>query len=548
MLGRLTRWLGLSILLLLSASLVSAQGAVTLSYGSASIGTLTTESPLSIFVFNGSEGDHINLQVTGITPLMYPTMSLLGNTQQPLATDDLDAFNLSGRSARITMRLPQTGTYTVLVGGTPGDFVISLDARSSTPQPLLAGEATQVTVAPGGDIQYYNFSSDPLSDTALQIDALSENQFVVELFDGSGGLVTIIDGGVTSTCIALPPGDSQYELSIVPADRSAEGLYSLSLNSGTCGASGGQTLRPTVSPVTTPEVGAPDDAGAGCTASSSTNINIRSGAGTDYSVVGTLFAGQSIAVTGQTANGWYAVESSSVQGYVSASVVTLSGSCDNLPAVGTGEQVQPPAATEEVSPEAPVATEEATPEAPVATEEASPEAPIATEEVAPDAPTDDGGQVQPPVATEEVGVQAIQIQPTAAPTDSPTPTTAAQTAPPDSNYALTVPLDGTTSLTDFVSYPDGDTEDRVSYNVSGLNANVALPGGRANLTISASCFGIGTEYITFTADGQTFACGQTVVTREVTFDSRTGGVRVNATGGQGTFVQWVLTASAARVN
>jgi hypothetical protein len=38
------------------------------------------------------------------------------------------------------------------------------------------------------------------------------------------------------------------------------------------------------------------------------------------------------------------------------------------------------------------------------------------------------------------------------------------------------------------------------------------------------------------------------VDREVTNDSRTGQVTITAVGGSGTYVQWVLTGTATRVN
>lgn len=47
--------------------------------------------------------------------------------------------------------------------------------------------------------------------------------------------------------------------------------------------------------------------------------------------------------------------------------------------------------------------------------------------------------------------------------------------------------------------------------------------------------------------GQTFSCGQTIVDREVTADSRTGQVTITGVGGENTYVQWVLTGTATRL-
>ena len=104
------------------------------------------------------------------------------------------------------------------------------------------------------------------------------------------------------------------------------------------------------------------------------------------------------------------------------------------------------------------------------------------------------------------------------------------------------------SVTDFVSYSDGDREDRVRFSISGMNNNSALSGGRARLIIAASCFGTNVEQVQFFTGGQTYSCGQTLIDREVTADSNTGSIVITAVGGEGTYVQWVLTGTATRTN
>lgn len=143
-------------------------------------------------------------------------------------------------------------------------------------------------------------------------------------------------------------------------------------------------------------------------------------------------------------------------------------------------------------------------------------------------------------------------QPTATFTPSYTPTTPPPppTAPEDArfNSPLNIQLDTTVSVTDFVSYPGGDVEDRVRWDIIGMNQNSSLSGGRARLVIAVSCFGTNTQDVQFFTGGQTYSCGQTIVDREVTYDSRTGSVVITAVSGQSTYVQWVLTGTATRVN
>ena len=93
-----------------------------------------------------------------------------------------------------------------------------------------------------------------------------------------------------------------------------------------------------------------------------------------------------------------------------------------------------------------------------------------------------------------------------------------------------------------------DLEDRVRWDITGMNPTATSSGGRARLVINSSCFGEGTENVQFFTGGQTYACGQTLVDTEVTYDSRTGQVTITATGGTETYVQWVLTGTATRTN
>jgi hypothetical protein len=125
-----------------------------------------------------------------------------------------------------------------------------------------------------------------------------------------------------------------------------------------------------------------------------------------------------------------------------------------------------------------------------------------------------------------------------------------QQAPEDArfNNPLVIPLDGAATTGDAVSYPGGDSEDRIQFEVIGLNPSPGQPGGRALLEITATCTGTGIENVQFSSGGLTFACGQTVISREVTADSSTGSVIVAAVSGQDTYAEWTLSGTAARVN
>ncbi len=81
-----------------------------------------------------------------------------------------------------------------------------------------------------------------------------------------------------------------------------------------------------------------------------------------------------------------------------------------------------------------------------------------------------------------------------------------------------------------------------------MNPSPAFSGGRARLVLAVRCFGQGIGDIVFRTGRGSFVCGQTLVDKEVTADSDTGSIEIEATGGDCTYVQWVITGTATRVN
>lgn len=64
------------------------------------------------------------------------------------------------------------------------------------------------------------------------------------------------------------------------------------------------------------------------------NVNLRSGPGTDYEVIGTLFSGESLEIVGRNADSsWWQVSAPNGLAWVAASVVTASNIDDSIPVV-----------------------------------------------------------------------------------------------------------------------------------------------------------------------------------------------------------------------
>ena len=492
-------------------STVSAQAGVLVS-GSGQIGLLTEQTPLTIYSFNGNVGDQVTVRVFSLTPGMTTSLSVLAPNQQQLAASESDPFTERDGAAVVTARLTSAGAHSVLVGGTPGDYLITFDSRPLTETQTITPVApVTLSLSALSPVQTLSFAANPTGASSLSLRTESvDASYAARLYDGEGNLSGVISG-LQEACFGIRAGSETYEVIVETQERDLSFDVVVNYRNSPCGsgASGGgassnNNTTNNVQPVTTPDVVAPEGV---CLAVAGGTVNIRSGAGTNFGVVGTLNAGQSITVTGTSGTGWYAVQSQSVQGWIAASVVSVTGACANLPTVGSPQDGNVP----------------------------------------------DGGQpTQPAVQTPTVTLAGDQ-QPTATQPEPPTPTATftevlEQIAPPDPNYSLNVELDGTATVSDVVSYPNGDTEDRISYSVTGLNNSVALPGGRARLIITLTCTGTNIEQLQVRGDGQNSACGQNVIDREVNFDSRTGGVQITAIGGTGTYVQWTLTARAERLN
>ncbi len=522
----------LAALILVPSSLVTAQGQ-TLTYGSGLIFSISEGSPFGFFNFQGEADDVVTIQVLGISPGFTPTISLNGPTQQQLAFSTPDP--LSPGVARISTRLEDSGVHTIIVGtiGEFGEFSMRLDGTPATVVDTPGEEPIELTSSP----LVFPVEADPATAQQLTISATPDDYAIAAVLRNEAGqtLVSATGSGESPVLMTIPAGDASYTVEVYAVDPNTAGAVSISLSPlGEAPADDTTDVAtPTIVPQATPT--APEAQADACqVVSPAGNINVRSGPGTNYNVVETLTPDEAFPVLGIN-SGWYAVElPGGVVGWIFIDVVQTTGDCDGLTTYEfTGEAAPPPQATEEVETGESGATATYTPT--TASQQDPPQQVTPT-------PT--------PSYTPTTAATEAPAQPTATYTPSYTPTTppAAQVAPPDSNYALVIPLDETISLLDFVSYPDGDTQDRISYRVTGMNPNVAFSGGRAQLVISVSCFGENTDQIEFFASGNTYACGDTVVDSEVTFDSNTGAVTVTAIGGEGTYVQWVLTGTVTRLN
>jgi uncharacterized protein YraI len=147
--------------------------------------------------------------------------------------------------------------------------------------------------------------------------------------DGTGQIISTLRGNLDSACISVGPGDQLLELTIV-ALPNITGTITLTLSNAPCDLGEAPVeIPPTPTPAFTPV-----EVEGICAASSSRNVNIRSGPGTNYARLALLLAGQPIQVTGQSQDSqWFVVQNDFIQGWVSGRVVGVTGPCAQLPVV-----------------------------------------------------------------------------------------------------------------------------------------------------------------------------------------------------------------------
>lgn len=320
---------------------------MTLAYGMRVTGQVSAAQPQAVYVFTGTEGDVISALVIGISPGLLPTLGLNGPSGQQLAFSGGDGLSAVAGAAQIVIRLPSSGTYALQVGAlnnAQGDFLLALDGGPVASSEVSAGGSAEIQLDPNNPQQVVILTG--TGDDAPNMFfpfSLSGSGFTVRVFNAEGETVALVKSAFGQFSVGLMAGATYYA------------LLTLDDESATITASLG----------TAEQGSAPAAADDACTVTTSGGVNVRSGPGTAFEPpIGSLTG--SAPVTGQTTTGWYQINYNGLTGYVSASVVSVTGNCASVPTV-TGPP--PPAPT--AVPPTPVPPPTSPPPPPASTEDAS---------------------------------------------------------------------------------------------------------------------------------------------------------------------------------
>lgn len=390
--------------LVLPNTSVESQETIPLQYGTAAIGTVAEGTQVA-YGFAGNIGDLVTIRATGITPGMDPSLTLVGPAQEILAGNDNPFINPANTSAEIVYRLLADGSYTILVGGTAGDFLLTVTVRPAVTVTMLELDTPYQLALPTDGVQVLAFNTDPFGSTSLLIDADPiDLNAIIEVRDATGAQVATLQNNLDNACLSLGPGDELAEVTVV-GQPDAAGSITVTLGRGPCQL--GPAPEAPVQPVLQFQPVAIEGV---CAASTVYNLNVRSGPGLNYPVLFVNPARLPLQVTGVSADGqWYAIQTSGgLQGWVAVPIVVIVGPCEPLNVV---EAQEPPAASPTPGlPEATLTVEMTATVDPTAT----PEAGEPTETLEPQPPTATLPPADEPTATPEEPVE----EPTPAPEET----------------------------------------------------------------------------------------------------------------------------------
>jgi hypothetical protein len=461
---RLSRWLAMLSLLALWSFTLQAQGGV-LNYGDTLSEKLDVNVTQALYTFNGNAGEVITAYALGWSSDFQPTLTLLGPTGQ-IGFSNSDSLTPIGNDARITVRLPQAGAYSLLVGSAStvfNTYTLTLQLNAPIVSAVLGDAPTELAIPPAAPQQSYSL---PMTSTPYSVRVEGSDGFAYSatVRDATGNVVATVSGALPSFSFTVPAGTGTYELLVAGADATQTGTLRI-IRDGA-----GATPPPTSDGQTgtTGTVQVPADI---CAIFAGPNgVNLRGGPGTNYNTVGSLIGQDYLTATGQY-NGWYYGTYRGQTAWVAASVTTAQGaSCATLPVV---EPPPPPA-----QPVQPATTEEPT-----------------------------GDNTQPtPTTDPNTGTQPTQAPPTA--------TTAADTGAPIDADQLNWELnrDAGGQYSNSVSSPTGDTTDRIRITVAELFNQP--PNNTRRFNITMVCTGTGTENLRWGTGGPSspanLVCGGSV--------------------------------------
>lgn len=220
----------------LYSTITHAQGGGTLGYGSKVFGRVLADMPVVTYSFNGSAGELVQANVRNWVGSLDPQVDLIAPDGQMLASGTNNPLAEDILEAQLSLYLPQTGIYLLMVSGqngTSGEYLLKLYGRGVVAAtPLIFGQGVDVNVPTNPPPQYFSFEAQDCP-TVLTVANLSEGQpftfpFVVKVRNQQGQEIAYLRGGdALEDRVIVAPQSGRYEVEVISDDPQAQGTVHL---------------------------------------------------------------------------------------------------------------------------------------------------------------------------------------------------------------------------------------------------------------------------------------------------------------------------------
>lgn len=294
------------------------------------IGEVTATGLPARFVVASMGSESVQVQIFGVSSGFLPRFRVTDATGTAL----LDVANPGGQNTVSgTAFFTNPGAYTIEVAGeqgTTGQFVLSLMPGAPPPPPidLVVGQPVTGVVGPQTPVLIYQFvtTADGVTPLIVLSDLTTAGPALSLSDQTLGRVIATSDGALVGVTYYLSATNTLYRLEVQAGGAGSDIPFTLCFGCGSDAATA----------VTPPQQDAGILPGGACQATSSVGgaVNVRSGPGTQYLVIGGMPVGQLYPVTGQTnGGGWYQIDYNGVVAFVGSSVTRLEGDCASLPIV-----------------------------------------------------------------------------------------------------------------------------------------------------------------------------------------------------------------------
>lgn len=452
--------------------------------GQDKVGEISVVNPSPSYIFNAQANQQVTIRVSAVASPVVPQFTIFnGNGVLVQAVGNPTLSN----SVEGIVTFALAGVYNIQVSsadGSAGQFVLSVLSTQPAipPTPLLPNRPVEGTLASGENL-VYSFAGDPNYNLLLTLESLDDVQSVSsELTIETGESLATLSSLFLSSQLLIPAGSNNYLFKLNNPSLEPVG-YRVSLTIIQPVTQDGQAIELIALPTTGACVLATRSAG---------NVNVRQDPLPDAPILTTISYTQSYPVIGKNSDSsWYQINYGSGTGWVAGSVTRRGGDCSAVAVTST--TTAPTQSATQTTTGTPTATQDP--------------APVTTPDV-----TDEAPETQAQIATDN-----------------------------DQSIEINIKNDNRT-VSGAISYPEGDTQDTVSYRVVGFDS-ITKSG---NVTITVVCTGNGSENakVSFGGGGGV-SCNGATSTQFHTNDSNQGRVQVSLSAGDGAYVNWTIVFSAS---